>query len=268
MCESGARYGELAGGGFANTCVPQDTSDGTGTGTGTGPEPTSSVQPTTTGLSTSAGSSSETRTLAESSTSPPTGGPAECEILFRDDSEGATLFPDWEMAGPGMVDFSGGRVGLIPPLSPGTSQPGFAARRRSASRGDGFGWTSMTSPARTACKRSSRWATRTRFNLSTSYSTPAPTRSPRASGIEEGFTDLLAVPFEKFEPPWVGLREADGQVIFERGVSEDDIVPFFAIDADVTGWLGRLHVGADSFIELTSRGDEVSFEEVAACVVR
>lgn len=266
MCDSGSRYGELAGGGFANMCVPQDGSNETDPAADS-TSSTSSDPPTTTGVTTSDGSSSETGILTESSTAASTGGPAECEVLFRDDFEDEELFPDWEMVGTGAVDFFGGRVDLTPTPQAG-DQPTWL-RSTEPVRFEG-GWVRVEISDVPGADGIQAIISLTHQNEVRSYDIVVDGGSDQISARvwdAEGFTDLQTVSFEKFDTPWVGIREADGQVVFERGESENAMVPFFAVDADVSDWLGRFYIGADNFLDLP-RSLEVSYEEAAACVLR
>ncbi|MGH1345079.1 MAG: hypothetical protein ACRBN8_26195 [Nannocystales bacterium] len=270
MCESGARYGELAGGGFANMCVPQGGPDDTdtsaaATGTTTSTASTATTLSTDatseTGASSSSASSSETGDPAESSTTGPT---PECEVLPMDGFDDKELWPDWETEGPGTVELSGGIVELRPTMEAG-DQPTWI-RRPTPVRFQG-GWFHVALYDVPSASGLQAIISLTREGGVDSYDIVVDEAAEQVharSWHAGGFTDLTTVPFDKFDTPWVGLREAEGRIIFERGESEDTLVPFFDVEADISDWDSTLYIGADNFVDLMAPLT-VDIEHASAC---
>lgn len=274
MCDSGSRYGELAGGGFANTCVPLNEPSetdpvGGSSSVTTSPEPTATSLTTevTTGSTTAdgTGSSTDGRPLTESGSTDNTGGPTACEVLFLDEFEDDELGPDWEFVGTGTVELTGDTVELTPTPMAG-DQPTWL-RRPTPVQFEG-GWFRVALDNLTDDAGLQAIISLTHDNGIDSFDIVIDAGSSQVfarAWDARGFTDLQAVPFDKFDTPWLGLRESDGSIFFERGESEDALVPFFEVEADITDWLATLYIGADNFEDLLVSND-VSIETAAACI--
>ena len=115
-CETGRRFGELAGT-LSNMCVPPDDAVTTGAGESTGSaESTSGITTSLPDMTTGLGSSSSSSGAeAESSTGDPV--PTDCNILFEDTFEGDVLGETWSLIGEPPTVSSGAMRYFIEPKS-------------------------------------------------------------------------------------------------------------------------------------------------------
>lgn len=274
MCESGFRYGELAGGGFANTCVSLDAGStgnvgGTdGGSTSTGPV-TTTLLPTggtddSTGIGESSTSSGSGPVGEDSSTTDPSGGNFDCQVIFNDDFEDGDLPAHWVVEGLGSVEIGTGELRLAPSLEGGDQpiwvrhdelvdfrnawlmievedlplEPGFqgivSLTRDDTVESfdiviDGEGWVSAR-----------RWEAR-------------------------GFTDMVTLAYDYTARPWLRVRESEGRVFFETGAAPDSLEVFHVAEVDIRDWIGTLYVGAFNNIALED-DDDFRIESASACV--
>ncbi len=273
MCESGSRYGELAGGGFANMCVPQDepgetepAGGSTGSSTSTGPPattlPTGGTLSTTVDSDPTRGEGGSSTGSQESST----GAASPCELSFEDDFDEQRLPPHWEAIGPGTVDVNVGelRLGATPEAG---DQPTWVRH------GPGIGFESVwlgveidTLPNEDglqAILSLTRDAGNESFDLLVDASGEI---IARRWSIDGSYTDLATAPFILEDYPWLRIRESDGRVAFEFGAGPQQWQVFHEADEDIRGWSGSLYVGADNYLELSDE-EPISYEWAAACVV-
>lgn len=271
MCDSGSRYGELAGGGFANACVPLDepgeTDSAVGsTGAGTSNEPTTTTtsNPASSVTTEAPTSSTDTSSATDGESSATTQEPAACEILFLDEFDDKELWPDWEFVGTGTVELTGSTVELTPTPMAG-DQPTWIRRPTPVQFQGGSFKVSLDDIPDDAGLQAIISLTHDNGIDSFDIVVDAGSSQLFARAWDaRGFTDLQAVPFDKFDTPWLGLRESGGRMFFERGETEADLVPFFDVEADVADWLATLYIGADNFEDLAVSND-VSIEAAIGC---
>lgn len=273
MCDSGSRYGELAGGGFANLCVPQDEPGetdppGPSTGSSTSTGPTTTTLPTGDTLSTTedpeptssdGGTSTGSQESATSSATP-------CEIVFEDNFDEGQLPPHWEAIGSGTVDVSVGelRLGATPEAGdqptwvrhgPGVSFESVWLGVEIDALADEEGLQAILSITRDTGDES--------FDLLVDQSGEL---IARRWSIDGSYTDLATAPFVLEDYPWLRIRESEGRVAFEFADGPRQWQVFHEADEDIRGWTGSLYVGADNYLELNDE-ERISYEWAAACVV-
>lgn len=280
MCESGLRYGALAGGGFAELCVPVDTTGSSGgiDPTTTNPPPDSSSSATTTSVDPTSGTDESTTTdptSAESgsSTGPEptstTGDPADCMVVVDDDFEGETLPSHWDIVAPNdsLVAVATGELQLTP-TGPTGDQPTWV---RYTSR-VGFKGVQLLANVSNFPPVDGVQAivSLTRDNGNEAYDIVADEANAdliaRAWDEAGAYVDLQTVPYDKGKAPWLRIREHAGTLYFEAGPSRETLTAFHEVAVDLSDWQGSLYVGADNY--LTSDGSEdLQYDDVAICVV-
>lgn len=269
QCDSGLRYGELAGGGFASMCVPEETPGSTGVGTttppmtsGSGDGPSSetgmasSTAATTDPISGSGTTSGSETTSAESSTSVgdttgTTGDlPASCDgTLYEDDFEdGDTLPPHWTVVAPeeNLVEVFGGLVRMVPTEAAG-DQPTWI---RSSPEVDFEGV----------------WLMANIFDLAPIEGLQAIMSLTGTDGLafdlvldtdqdqllarrseNKRFTSLALVQdIDIGETPWLRIRASEGVLFFEYGPAPDEMTTFLEHPSELATASGHLYIGVDN----------------------
>lgn len=274
MCESGFRYGDLAGGGFANACVPLDIGS-TGNVGGTDGESTSSGPVTTTllptegtGDSTGIGESSSSSTSGsvgeDSSTTETSGGNVDCQVIFDDDFEDEDLPTHWVIEGLGSIEIGTGELRLAPSLE-GGDQPIWV--RHDEPVGFSNAWLMIEvddlplEPGFQGIVSLTRDDQIQSFDIVIDGEGWVSARRWDA----RGFTDLETIAYDYGTRPWLRVRESEGRVFFETGAAADALEPFHIAEEDIRDWAGTLYVGAFNNVALEDE-DDFRIETATACV--
>ena len=272
MCESGFRYGELAGGGFADTCVPLDVGSTGGIDTSGG---STSTQPVTTTLLTTDGSTGETgigesSTSAsstseddDSSTTDPTSGNVDCQVGFNDDFEGEAVPAHWVVEGLGEVDVSGGELRLTPSFEAG-DQPIWLRHEDQISFRSAWLMVQVSDVPSVSGVQGIVSLTRDDDVDSFELVIDSEGWLNARRWDADGFTDLETIEYDHSASPWLRVRETEGRVFFETGASSDSLEAFHIADTDIRDWAGVLYVGAFNYLELID-DEDFRFDAASAC---
>ncbi|MEM6292622.1 MAG: hypothetical protein AAGA54_15225 [Myxococcota bacterium] len=284
MCPSGQRYGDLAGGGFANACVPLDeeTSGGDTDGevTGTSGAGTSGPMPATT-LTTAADSTSTTTdatTTALTSASGSSSGPAEdesgsttdgdnpsegCEILFDDEFAGESLPGHWGTLGTGIVDVVGNSARLTITTVAG-DQPTWMEHEQTVPFEEIFLEVRIDALPDLETSQGILSLTRTGGTDAVDLVIDGGTVFARRWDAN-GFEDAGYTPFDLDASQWLRIREDGGQVLFQMGSNPSSYETFYLMEFDIRDWSGTVFLGADNY-EMLPSVDEIRYDRARACI--
>ncbi len=272
MCQSGMRYGDLAGGGFANMCVPPDEGGSTsGIGGSGGMTSTSSPMTSTTTLTPgeSSGGESSTGAAGTSDTGGSESGTTEgvtapCELIFDDDFAGGELPPHWTFVGTGVVEVEAGAVEFWLD-SNGKNSPLLLLHEDQVSF-DGV-WLMVNLDDMPSVNGVQAILTLNRDTVVESFGLVVDTGTQelaaRRSDADGNFDRLAAVDYS-LDMPWLRIREQGGRVLFEYGSDDDEMVVFHEEKADIRDWVGTLAIGADNYLFVTDEAI-VSYDDASAC---
>lgn len=268
MCESGMRYGDLAGGGFANMCVPVDAGSTGDIGGSIGSSTTmetstvTTLEPGTSGDgSTSDGSGSSGQADASSGTA----GPPACQV-FEDDFAG-DLAGFWDVVGSGSVFVENGTLDFVLGSS---SVDAPIVLQYDATVPLESSWVManlLDLPERDGVRM---MVMLLRDTPDEAYGLIIETGSRELVAVyrsgNAGFDRLGSTPFT-LDTPWLRVRESEGRVSFEFGASPDTLVVFHEESVDIRDWLGTFSIGADNAVTL-DEDTVVTIDDAAGCVVR
>lgn len=258
------RYGEFAGGGYANMCVPTEPDASTGSAEGSTSSPT---LPTTTMLPSTGSDSASTgdTEISPATNDGSTGSPAQCELAFHDEFEDRVLPDHWTALGAGTVGISVGelRIGVTPEVG---DPPTWLRHEPSVSFENVWlraeiddipsdGLQAILSLARDTGMES--------YDLVADAEGQLTARRTNEDGTS---IDLATVDSDWRRNSWVRIRERSGRVLFEFGPSAEEWVAFHEADEDIRGWAGTFYVGADNDLEVDVE-EPISYESLSACVV-
>ncbi len=267
MCESGMRYGDLAGGGFANMCVPMDEGGSTSSLGGSG-SVTATTDVTTTltpgdSSGDTSGSAPGTSDTTEDDSGTTTGVSQSCEVFFDDDF-GDDLPRHWSVVGSGSVLIGGGNLDFV--LSRSEPNSPIVIRHTSVVTFDGV-WLMArlaglpTQDGIEAILSLERDASQEAYGLLVDTST-----QELVAGYSSGSGGFAPLATTAYGPgmSWLRIRESGGGLLFEVGSDENDLTVFHEEDADIRDWVGTLAIGADNEVAVSDE-TVVTYDDAVGC---